>query len=130
MKKNFFWGVMSAVFVLAFIACGDDPAGDVSEFGAGGSGINISFGDDTFSLNRDTTTPLSQVEDDSITITLSKTFVSVRWIINGEQKNNLDNQTAITLNAAGLQPGNYSVTAMVWDGISWYSRTVSFTVGL
>ena len=93
------------------------------------SGINISFGDELFTLNRDITTPLSQADDDSITITLSRTFDSVRWIIDGEQKDALNNQTEITLNAADLLIGNHSATALVWDGVSWYSRTVTFTVG-
>jgi len=99
---------------------------------AGGEGANISinFGDETFTLNKDVSTTLSQINEDSISIELSKSFTTIRWIINGEQIDELNDQTAITLNAADLSLGNYSVTAMVSDGISWYSRTVTFTVGL
>ena len=91
---------------------------------------NIHFGDETFTLTKSVSTPLSIAANDSISVELSRAFASVRWYINGEQRNTLNNQTKITLNAKDLQPGNYSVTAMVSDGVSWYSRTVTFTVGL
>jgi len=99
---------------------------------AGGEGTNITinFGDETFTLNKDVSTTLSQIGEDSISIELSKSFTSIRWIINGEQKDDQNNKTAVTLNAADMPLGNCSVTAMVSDGISWYSRTVTFTVGL
>jgi len=124
MKKKLLKGLLIAMIALALITCDIAP-----QNGADNANVTINFGDETFTLNKSKATPLSQANEDSITITLSKSFVSVQWIINGEQNNELNNQTGITLNALDLSAGDHSVTAMVSDGISWYSRTVTFTVG-
>ena len=126
MKKKVLWGLLCAMTALSLIACDDSP-----QKGRGkGANITINFGDETFTLNKNVSTTLSQIGEDSISIELSKSFTSIRWIINGEQKDDQNNKTAVTLNAADMPLGNCSVTAMVSDGISWYSRTVTFTVGL
>ena len=132
MKKKIIWGLLCAILTLAMIACDDDTQGKpgTKPSGSEDASIVINFGDETFTLNKDVSTTLSQIDEDSISIELSKSFTTIRWIINGEQKDDQNNKTAITLNAADLPLGNNSVTAMVSDGISWYSRTVTFSVGL
>jgi len=108
--------------------CPDCPG--PAEAGGQDAGITINFGDETFTLDRDISTPLSKADNDSISIEVSKSFTSISWVINSVQKDEQKNKTAITLNAADLPLGNCFVTAIVSDGISWYSRTVTFTVGL
>ena len=132
MKKKIIWGLLCAILTLAMIACDDDPQEkpDTKPSGSKDASIVINSGDETFTLNKNVSTTLSQIGEDSISIELSKSFTSIRWIINGEQKDDQNNKTAITLNAADLPLGDCFVTAMVSDGISWYSRTVIFTVGL
>ena len=130
MKKKVLWGLLCAMIALSLMACDDEPSGGGSAAGGDGANISINFGDETFTLNKNVSATLSQIGEDSISIELSKSFTQIRWIINGEQIDELNDQTAITLNAADLELGNYTVTAMVSDGISWFSRTVTFTVGL
>ena len=132
MKNKVLWGgggLLCAMIALSLIACDDDPQEDPAA-GGEGANITINFGDETFTLNKDVSTTLSQINEDSISITLSKSFTTIRWIINGEQKDDQNNKTTITLYAADLSLGDCSVTAMVSDGISWYSRTVTFAVAL
>ena len=122
--------LLCAMIALSLIACDDEPSGGGSVVGGEGANITINSGDETFTLNKSVSAPLSKTGEDSISITLSKSFTTIRWIINGEQKDDQNNKTTITLYAADLSLGDCSVTAMVSDGISWYSRTVTFAVAL
>ncbi|QQO10835.1 bacterial Ig-like domain-containing protein [Breznakiella homolactica] len=62
----------------------------------------------------------------TLTVSVSNTYTSCRWFINGEEKNGTGN--TVTVNSAEYAIRRHTITVMVTMGSIPYSNTIPFTV--
>jgi uncharacterized repeat protein (TIGR02543 family) len=108
--------VTANITVYAHWSVSGPDSGDISlrctDQGAG------AFNQDTFVV-RKSGSPASK------TISLTGSWISNTWLIDGESRGT---GTSFTVNAAHYTPGGHTLQALVYDGVKYWSRTIQFTV--